>query len=415
MRKPDTIECLYLDFDGFFASVEQQAKPHLRGKPIGIVPFNNTEYTSVIACSREAKARGCKNVMPVREARAKCPDIILVPQSPDLYCRANDTLIAEISAVIPIDAIKSIDELTCKLDADQIRKPEVVSGQIKDRLLRYVGPYITCSIGFAANRQLAKIAGKQDKPNGTTIWHPHMVPKVLNEIPFSDIPGIGSRMEKRLYRAGVFDMETLLKLQPKHMRKLWRSVTGERLWYALHGYDIRAQKSDRGMFGHGRVLPPEARSIKDAYTVARMLTIKAARRMRKAGYYTSRFFLWCWFRNDTYSNSLSLPIVHDDQACLKGLERLWCLMAQVVPKNSRIIRLGVTFGDLSLGGVRQLDMLLDDDVERQKWERVTNAVDSLNQRYSKSLVTLGPWTPPAGGNIGGKISFTRKPKSEDFW
>ena len=70
MRKPETIECLYLDFDGFFASVEQQAKPSLRGKPIGIVPFDNTEHTCVIACSSEAKMQGCKNVMPVLLAQA---------------------------------------------------------------------------------------------------------------------------------------------------------------------------------------------------------------------------------------------------------------------------------------------------------------------------------------------------------
>ena len=60
MRKPETIERLYLDFDGFFASVEQQARPGLRGKPVGIVPFDGTVHTVVIACSKEAKARGVK-------------------------------------------------------------------------------------------------------------------------------------------------------------------------------------------------------------------------------------------------------------------------------------------------------------------------------------------------------------------
>ncbi len=60
MRKPDTIERLYLDFDGFFASVEQQARPHLRGRPVGVVPFAGTRHTCVIACSKEAKARGSK-------------------------------------------------------------------------------------------------------------------------------------------------------------------------------------------------------------------------------------------------------------------------------------------------------------------------------------------------------------------
>ena len=84
------IEHLYLDFDGFFASVEQQADRRLRGRPVGVVPFAEAgDRTCVIACSREAKAFGVKNVMPVGEARAACPDIVLVPQKPDLYRRAT--------------------------------------------------------------------------------------------------------------------------------------------------------------------------------------------------------------------------------------------------------------------------------------------------------------------------------------
>ena len=273
----------------------------------------------------------------------------------------------------------------------------------------------TCSIGFAANRQLAKIAGKQNKPNGTTIWHPSDVPKVLYPLPYDDIPGIGSRMEKRLYRAGIFNMEELLATSPKHMRKLWRNVTGERLWYALHGYSIHAAKSDRGMFGHGRVLPPESRMRDNAKPIARMLLVKAARRMRKAGYYASRLYLWCSLRHTSHHDSLNLPIVSDDQACLQGLNMLWQRLCFVMSPKTQIIRIGITLGDLSVAGVRQLDMLLDDDEQRRRWERVTHAIDGLNARYSKSLVTLGPWQPPAGGNLGGKISYTRIPKAEDFW
>ena len=115
MRRPDQPERLYLDFDGFFASVEQLADRRLQGRPVGVVPFSGTDHTCVIACSREAKARGVKNVMNVSEARDKCPDIILVPQKPDLYRRAHNALLSEISAVVPIDAVKSIDELTCRL------------------------------------------------------------------------------------------------------------------------------------------------------------------------------------------------------------------------------------------------------------------------------------------------------------
>jgi DNA polymerase-4 len=94
VRRPTQIECLYLDFDGFFASVEQTVYPELRGKPVGVVPFIETDRTCVIAVSREAKLFGIGNAMPVAEAKALCPAILLVPQSPDLYRRAHNALLS---------------------------------------------------------------------------------------------------------------------------------------------------------------------------------------------------------------------------------------------------------------------------------------------------------------------------------
>ncbi len=419
MRKPETIEYLYLDFDGFFASVHQQADRNLRGKPVGVIPFEGTEHTCVIAVSKEAKARGCSNIMSYGEARARCPDIILVSQQPDLYRRAHNTLIAEINSVLPVEAVKSIDEITCRLDIAQAHDPDALALRIKSRIARFVGSWITCSIGFAANRQLAKIAGKQNKPDGVTIWHPCDVPEILFPIPFEDIPGIGRRMERRLYGLGIYNMEQLLSLPPKHMRRIWRNVTGERLWYAFHGYAIHAQKSERGMFGHGRVLPPELRLRDQAKPVARILLVKAARRLRKAGFYASRLYLWCNYRENrqdkSYGDSTTLPVVCDDKAVLSGLDRIWQRLCSCLKPGHRIVRIGVTLGELSMAGERQLDFLLNDDAERRQWERINQAVDHLNAKYSKSIVTLGKWEMPPGGNLGGKISYTRIPRAEDFW
>jgi len=419
MRKPTTIERLYLDFDGFFASVEQQARPELRGKPVGVVPFDNTTFTVVIACSKEAKARGVKNIMKVRDAKKICPDIKLVHQSPDLYRRAHNALLAEINAVIPIEVVKSIDELSCILEPRDIADSDALSDKIKRRIHDYVGPYISCSIGFAANRHLAKIACKIDKPNGTTIWHPEIMPFPLLDLPFSDIPGIGNRMEKRLHKAGIYSVRTLMKTQPKQMRSLWGNVTGERLWYALHGYDIQAQPSKRGMYGHGRVLPPENRDFVSAKSIARILLVKAARRMRRDGYYASALYLSLAVRTGRkdarWGTTGDLPSVNDDQACLDGLEALWKQVHTQVPSYAKLVRVFVTFGKLSPSSERQLDMFVDDDPERVKWENVTKAVDGLNKRYGKSLVTLGAWKPPKGGHVGGKIAFTRIPSAEDFW
>ena len=421
MRKPDNIETLYLDFDGFFASVHQQVDRSLRGRPVGVVPFAGTDRTSVIAVSREAKMLGVKSIMKVEEARRICPDIVLVPQEPDLYRRAHNTLIAEIRSVLPIDAVKSIDELTCKLDDTGRDEPEALAKKIKSTIANNVGTFITSTMGIAANRQLAKIACKAGKKgpgrygNGLTIWHPQDMPGPLLKVDLEDIPGVGSRMVRRLAYVGIQTTEQLYNLQPKHVRKIWHSVTGERLWYALHGYALQAEKTDRGMIGHGRVLPPESRSIPGAREISRLLAIKAARRLRRANFYCAGLWLSISVRDGYWSRNMRLPIVNDDAAILAGLDALWGRVWQAYPKGVTVFKVGITLHELSIADQRQLDMLLNDDALRQKYERASGAIDALNSRYGRTVISHGEWKPPSGGHVGGKISYTRIPSAEDFW
>jgi DNA polymerase IV len=391
VRRPTQIERLYLDFDGFFASVEQQVHPHLRGKPVGVVPFKDAKHTCVIACSREAKLFGVKNVMNIAEARELCPNIILVPQSPDLYRRAYNALLSEISAVISIDAVKSIDELTCRVSPNERDDPRALGLRLKRRIADNIGPFLTCSIGFAANRQLAKMACKAGKPNGNMVWHPDDMPAPLLKLNLRDIPGIGERMEERLSRFGIKSMASLLATQPKHMRKLWGNVTGERLWYALHGYDVQTPPSGRGMYGHGRVLPPDYRTVDQARTASRLLIVKAARRMRRDGWNAERIWLWLELMDDgSVQRSAWLPAVHDDQAILTALETLWANVCKSLPRRTRIMRIGVTLLELTRASERQLDILLNDDKQRRQSEKATAAIDKLNRKYGRTLVSIGP-------------------------
>jgi DNA polymerase IV len=391
VRRPTQIERLYLDFDGFFASVEQQVHPHLRGKPVGVVPFKDAKHTCVIACSREAKLFGVKNVMNIAEARELCPNIILVPQSPDLYRRAYNALLSEISAVISIDAVKSIDELTCRVSPNERDDPRALGLRLKRRIADNIGPFLTCSIGFAANRQLAKMACKAGKPNGNMVWHPDDMPAPLLKLNLRDIPGIGERMEERLSRFGIKSMASLLATQPKHMRKLWGNVTGERLWYALHGYDVQTPPSGRGMYGHGRVLPPDYRTVDQARSASRLLIVKAARRMRRDGWNAERIWLWLELMDDgSVQRSAWLPAVHDDQAILTALETLWANVCKSLPRRTRIMRIGVTLLELTRASERQLDILLNDDKQRRQSEKATAAIDKLNRKYGRTLVSIGP-------------------------
>lgn len=414
MRLPNTIEHMYLDFDGFFASVEQQSDSKLRGRPVGVIPYEGGKRSILIACSREAKASGVKNIMEVAEAKKCCPDLILVAQKPDLYRRAHNALVAEIESVLPIDVIKSIDELSCRLSPADVADPFGVAQRIKRQIRYSVGASITCSMGFAANRHLAKIACARNKPDGIVVWKPEIMPGPLLRVPLDDIPGVGSRMAERLLQAGVENTAELLDLAPKQMRAIWRNVSGERLWYALHGYEIEALPTARGMFGHARVLPPDARSLPAAREIGRLLLVKAARRMRREGYYCSSVNLYVGLSEAGWYREVAVPQVRDDAGLLRSFGMLWEQLAADVKPGDRAFRVGVTLGNLTPATARQLDLLNDDDEDRQRWERVGDAIDAANRRFGRTVASIGPWRPPAGGNVGGKISFTRIPSAEDF-
>ncbi|MBL4837623.1 MAG: hypothetical protein JKY34_08590 [Kordiimonadaceae bacterium] len=309
----------------------------------------------------------------------------------------------------------SIDELTCDLEPQDIADPYALSERIKRRLLDGIGPYITCSIGMAPNRQLAKIASDMDKPNGLTILHPEDLPGRLLNLQLSDIPGVGGRIKNRLIDAKIWTVEALYNTQAKQLRALWGNVTGERLWYALHGYELSADPTQRSMFGHGRVLPPEWRDFDHAFDAARLLTIKAARRLRKGGYIAKTFGLWLSMKDDRWSGDAHLGGINDDHAAIAALTDLWKQARQQVPPSLRIIRLHVALYDLTPVGAKQFDLLEQNSVQGGKWTSICDAMDKVNSRYAKTLISMGPWSPPPGGYAGGKIAFSRVPDMEDFW
>ena len=167
VRKPTTPEQLYIDFDGFFAACEEQADHRLQGRPLGVIPFAGAVNSCVIAANTMAKRAGVTIGMAIADARRRCPGIALVPQQPDLYTRVHHRIVAAVLDVLPIDAVCSIDEFAVTVAPHDI--PAALTHQIKQRLRDAVGDHITCSIGYAPNRWIAKIAADLDKPDGLTV------------------------------------------------------------------------------------------------------------------------------------------------------------------------------------------------------------------------------------------------------
>ena len=411
MRRPSKPEHLYIDFDGFFASCEEQADPGLHGRPLGVIPFAGARNSCVIAANAAAKRFGVKTGTPIAEAGRLCPRITLTPQRPDLYVRTHHRIVAAVLSVLPVDVVCSIDELAAVLGERDC--PEEVAGRIKRRLRAAVGERITCSIGCAPNRWLAKIAADLDKPDGLTVLLPGDLPGPLLGLGLDALPGVGGRMRARLKRGGMATVEDVLNTGPGRLSSLWGNVNGARFWYALHGYAVEPPVTKRGSIGHGRVLPPGERSAQAARPMARQLVVKAARRLRREGFLARRLNLSADFFNaPSWAASTLIARANDDLTCLDALSTLWGALAGARGRAA-LFRIAVSFDRLAPSDEGQFELPFENPDARRRLARLNDAVDSINARYARTLVGYGGCAPP-GGYAGAKIAYGRIPRLEDF-
>ena len=453
MHQNPGLKWLFLDLNSYFASVEQQERPKLRGKPVAVVPMR-TDSTCAIAASYEAKAYGVKTGTKIYDARRMCPGLQCVLARHDVYVTYHNRIIEEVVRHTPINKIWSIDELSSRLPPLR-RTPEKareVAMNIKRGLWQNIGPAINCSIGVAPNSLLAKIATDMQKPDGLVIIRQEDLPGPLLKLPLTAIPGIGPTMERRLHRAGIRTMEALWNTPPKHMRKIWGSVQGERMWYWLHGYDFDAPETrDNVMIGHSRVLDPNLRAPDKTRLMARQLLTKATQRLRRKGYYASVLSLGLRTTDgQRWRGDLRLPFAQDPFTFLKALDELWaeattyfCFPRSLscfpresgdlftfaeAPRlhgGSSFLESGLRFRKVStiLSGLKRKHEITENIFDAspatlkqiQKREALTGALDKLQAKYHKETVTLG--TPPKtlSGFVGTKIAFSRVPEEEEFW
>lgn len=416
MYQPADIQTLYIDFDCFFASVEQQMRPHLQNKPMGVLPLNS-KYSGFIAVSREAKLLGIKRGTRLVDIQKTWPNFPAVVARHDVYMQVHHAILAAMDTVIPVHKIWSVDEVECRLMGRERDNWRNIAVQVRETLARKIGPYITPSIGFAANQILAKIAAEMDKPNGLICLHPRDMPDAILGIKLSDIPGIGNRMGRRLEKAEITTMPQLLRLSGKRMRGLWGSVEGERLWAGLHGYAVERPETTRGMFGHGRILSPDWRNPKGVRDCARLLLVKAARRLRRESYAAGRLSISIGFQDRGRSRrecNLSPP-AFDDQTLLCSLEHLLSAVWETTPP-AQPFKISVCLSSITPLQARAEDLLEfeTDRNRRRQWEHLSTVLDKLNTRYEATVVSQGTYIEPPGGYAGGKIAFGRIPDKEDF-
>jgi DNA polymerase IV len=197
---------LHIDFDSFFASVEQQYQPKLRGKPIGVTAANSR--TCIIASSREAKRLGIKTGSRSYEAQEICPNLTLVPADFTKYFEVSKKFLNICKDHSPFTELFSIDEVFMDITktANLFGGSHKTIQTIKKRIKEEIGEYITASFGISYNKLLAKLASGMNKPNGLTEIKPEDVIGVYNKAELTDICGIGERVKRRLNEIGICNL-----------------------------------------------------------------------------------------------------------------------------------------------------------------------------------------------------------------
>lgn len=220
---------LHIDFDSFFASVQQQENPAFRGKPLGITATNGRNC--IIASSREAKKLGIGTGSRVHDARLLCPDIILSPADFTQYWEISKKFIRICRDFSPYVEVFSIDELfmDVTLTAHLFGGVETMIRKLKDRIRDEIGEYITVSVGVSHNKLLAKLASGLKKPDGVFFIRENQVESVYRVAKLTDICGIGSRIQTRLHMMGIYNLLSLRKTPLSSLIAEFGQVEGNHL------------------------------------------------------------------------------------------------------------------------------------------------------------------------------------------
>jgi len=399
------VNWLFVDLNSYFASVEQQDRPELRGKPVGVVPMM-ADTTCCIAASYEAKAHGVKTGTMVADAKRMCPSMIFVEGRHELYVDYHHRIVEAVESCVPVTAVMSIDEMACRLMGRErpLLSALELGRKVKTTIREKVGPMLSSSVGLATSRYLAKVASDMEKPDGLVALTLDMLPDALRKLSLRDLPGIGVQTEKRLNEKGIRTMDDLLELNSEQSGEMWGSVWGQRLWYWLRGEDFEMSETEHlKSISHSHVLAPEMRTPEKAWAVAHKLLHKAAMRLRSHKLWAGSIGLAVGFsvpRNMNapvsrfgvptrgWHHEIRLMECQDNQTLIGALCRLW----NEKPKGKGYDEpyfIGVSLNGLVPDRLHSLNLF--DSLENAKSRaKLLEEMDRLNQKYG--LSTLAPAT-----------------------
>lgn len=404
---------IHIDFNSFFATVEQQANPRLRGKPIGVTGGDRLTRTVIGAASVEAKLRGVKTGMRIPEALKLCPDLILVKGDSDKYLEINKKFLNILKGYTDKMEAFSIDEVFLEIESSRWGLESsnknldsrllTLATDIKERIKKEAGDFITCSIGISYNKMMAKLAGSLYKPDGLVgIFDEDSAVWILDRVELDEICGIGYRIKARLNNMGVFNFKDLRAVPLSNLLASFKSY-GQILYNFARGIDPRPvvpffEKEEVKSIGHRHTINRDVsdpEKIKQILLKLCELVARRARAKKLEGKTVSFWFRYAFSAfhipggklnlegfgfsgagmqtTVSYTND-GLDIFKASWSCFK---KLW---------DGKPVRMvGVSLSNLKPTTPQNLTFL--EDLKRR--EVITRALDKINDRYGEFTLQRG--------------------------
>ena len=371
---------MLVDMNSFFASVEQQANPKFRGRPLGVCASTH-ETSCVIATSREAKALGIKTGTLIYKAKKIYPKIILIQAEPEKYREVSKGINRIFGDFSDLVEPYSIDESFLDLSQSKLN-PLIVGAQIKQRIKDEIGEWLTCSVGIASNKFMAKLAADLEKPDGlTVIWRSNL-PEIYKTKKFEDLWGISRGWKRRLNSLGIESPYEMLKFPVANLMSVF-GKPGFYIWQRVLGLEedkVKPFEDNHKSFGNSWILNFRTRDKHLLEQVIMRLAEKCARRMRRAHFKAQGIYLSIADVSGNYfhtSKKLRTTINTGQELYLQALN-LW----HTWEFQFEIMHIAVGFNNL-LTDYLQLDLFGD------KNSNLISALDMINDRYGEFTIRSG--------------------------
>ncbi|PIY71894.1 hypothetical protein COY87_03775 [Candidatus Roizmanbacteria bacterium CG_4_10_14_0_8_um_filter_33_9] len=403
---------MHIDLNSCFATVCQQAHIHLRGKPVVIAAYP-TNNGCILSPSIEAKKLGIKVGMRVRDAKLISKDVIVRETDPMMVRDVHIKFKKIFQDYTPYVTPQSIDEAVLDftgMESFLKRSLTNIAQEIKIRLRKEIGEWISCSIGIGTNRFLAKTGASIKKPDGLELINHTRIKEVYGKLALTDLNGINKRFEVRLNMQGIFTpLQFLYAPLPLLQKQVFQSILGYYWFLRLRGYEIDNVEFSRKSFGQDYALGKKTADVQELSVILMKLCEKMGRRLRRAGYEARGLhiaFLYndytFWHKGKKGNTTLSSTV---------DLYKNLLLLFHLQPEKKVVIKISISCYDLVKKNASQLELF---DEDRNKKTKVSETLDKVNDQYGE--FTIIPALMMESDNLAlDRIAFGGVKELEDLY